>query len=128
MLGDQVVYFTPPTPLPLYIQAQVAIRPGASWPTVQQNIIDALVAAAVAPTPSSGIPPTGQLTPGAYVIGSQLQTVIISASGAFDVQALTFGFNSAPSNTSPIAVSAIQIATILEANASNIALTQGALP
>jgi hypothetical protein len=128
VLGDQVVYFTPPTPLPLYISATVAIRPGASWPTVQQNIIDALVAAAVAPTPSSGIPPTGQLTPGAYVIGSQLQTVIISASGAYDVQALTFGFNSAPSNTSPIAVSAIQIATILEANASNIALVQGSLP
>ena len=130
VLGDQVVYFTPPTPLPLYIKAQVAVRPGTSWPIAQQGMINALVAAAVAPTPATGIPPTGQLAPGSYVIGSQLEAVLMSVSGVFDVQTLTFGFSftAAQTNTNPLSVSAIQIATITLANASNIALSQGSLP
>ena len=90
----------------------------------------ALVAAAVAPTPATGIPPTGQLAPGSYVIGSQLEAVLMSVSGVFDVQTLTFGFSftAAQTNTNPLSVSAIQIATITPANSSNIALSQGSLP
>jgi uncharacterized phage protein gp47/JayE len=122
ILGNETVYFAIPVAKPLFISATVSLQPGAVWTQVQAAIELALIAAAIATTPSSGFPPPGQLSPGSPVIGSQLEAVIASVPGVLDVQALTFDFVSSPSNTAPLAVSAVNIATIAS---GNIVLTQG---
>lgn len=128
-LGAQAVFWTTPTPMPLFISMTVAIRAGFVFSSVVQNIRDALVAAAVQATPPGGQPPQGQLTPGAPVIGSQLVAVAMGAVGVADVQALTFGFSASPTNTAPLAVAPTSIATILGTTANtNIVITQGTFP
>lgn len=135
VLGQQPVSWSYPTGLPLFLSATIAIRSGFTWGTpttpgsVYASILAALVAAAVAPTPASGVAPTGQLLPGTSVVQSQLEAVIMSVPGVFDVQVLTFGFSASPVNTAPLVVSPLQVPTISSTTvASNVLLTQGALP
>lgn len=134
-LGNQTVSWSEPTQEPLFITATVAIYPGQVWDNgsgagIKFAIQAALVAAAIATTPSSGIPPTGQLTPGASVIGSQLEAVILSVPGAYAVQVLEFDFVSSPTNTADITdVSPLEVATIAQVTvATNVLLTQGVFP
>lgn len=127
-LGQQTVTYTPVVPEPLYVSATIAVLPGQVFANVAAAVQTALITAAVAPTPASGIPPAGQLAPGAPVIGSQLSAVISGVPGVADVKALTFGFSSSPSNTTPITVPANEVATITQANIANIVITQGSYP
>lgn len=129
VLGQQSIAFSIPTSLPLFIVATVAIRANQSWTNIQQNIQSALVAAAVAPTPSNGVPPSGQLAPGSAIIGSQLESVIMGVPGVLDVQSLTFGLSASPVNTAPIPIAINQVATILQPTvATNVVLIQGIAP
>jgi uncharacterized phage protein gp47/JayE len=125
ILGNQVVLFQTPTALPLFVSATVVPLPGVAFAALAAAIQTALVAAAVAPTLPGGTPPTGQLAPGQPVIGSQLSAVIQGVPGVLDVQALTFGFSSSPTNKLPLAVSAAQVATLA---AFGIIITPGIAP
>jgi hypothetical protein len=130
-LGLQTVSWNVPTPVPLTINAAVAIYPGQTWATVAAAIVAALVSAAIAATPSTLIPPVGQLTPGAPVAGSQIEAVIMSVPGVFEVFSLTFGGAAFPGSPDPTAnetlipVSPLQVATIA---ASGVILTQATYP
>lgn len=134
-LGLQTVAWNTPTPKPLWISATVGLYPGQSWSNVEPAILSAIAAAAVAPTPASGLPPNGQLRPGVAVIGSQLTSVISSVAGVADAQApsvaggpitaLTFGFSGTPTNTAPLAVDPLSVATI---DTTKIVMTQGVFP
>ena len=117
-LGPQVLAWTIPTPERLYITVHVVARSGVDFPTLTQAIQSGLVAAAVAPTPATGIPPLGQLNPGSPVIGSQEQAVVTSTQGVFDVHSLTFDLVPSPTNTSPIVIPANEVATLLATNAA----------
>lgn len=128
-LGSQVVSYTIPSAQPLYLSARIVLRPGFTLAAVTAAIQAALVAAAVAPTPSGGAQPTGQLLPGAPVVGSQLEAVIMGVPGVFDVQALTFGVAASPTNTAPISVSPTSVATFASSTiATNVVITQGVFP
>jgi uncharacterized phage protein gp47/JayE len=127
ILGPQLQSYSVPTPETLYISFRIAITAGLTFSTIAAAVGAALVAAAVAPTPGTGVPPIGQLSPGSPVIGSQLSAVIQSVLGVVDVQALTFGFTSSPTNTMPISVPATSVA-IIPANLSSLSITQGTLP
>lgn len=135
-LGSQTIYFTTPAGVALSMNATIAIYPGQTWDDgagggVKGAIITALVAAAIQPTPSTGLPPVGQFVPGTPVASSQLEGVIMGVPGVFEVQALTFGgpgFAGSPSsttNTALIPVSPTQVATLV---AGGITLTQGVYP
>ncbi len=129
VLGLQVVSWTLPTGMPLYVSATVVPRAGVGWAALSTAIQSALVAAAVAPTPANGVPPAGQLVPGSPVIGSQLEAIIMGVPGMFDVQALTFGFSASPLASTPITLPASEVATILGTTAAtNIVLVQGTYP
>lgn len=129
ILGVQPVAYFVPTGMPLFISATIVVIPGTNFSTIVSAIQTALVSAAVATTPASGIPPTGQLAPGSAVIGSQLSAVMQGVPGVTDVRGLTFGFTASPVNTAPITVLPTQIATILAATvATNVVLTQGSPP
>jgi uncharacterized phage protein gp47/JayE len=127
-LGTVTVYYSVPTAKPLYISTTVVIRNGFTFAAVVSNIQTALIEASTAPTPAGGTPPNGQLTPGTVVIGSQLEAVIMGVAGVSDVQVLTFDFHGTPTNTAPLAVTAVQVATLTVANAANIVVTQGTDP
>jgi hypothetical protein len=128
-LGNQSVFWTLPSSLPLFISVTVVPLSGIVFANLVIAIQSALVAAAVAPTTSSGIPPVGQLVPGAAVIGSQLETVIQNVPGVTDVQAITFGFSASPVNTLPLSLTASQVATLLASTiATNVIVTQGVGP
>jgi|GEM_PF-4757922 uncharacterized phage protein gp47/JayE len=135
-LGSQTMFWSVPTPIPLYISATVAIYPNQVWSGIAAAIQQTLVNAAIAPTQAGQLPPIGQLTPGASIIGSQLQAVILSVPGTYAVQALTFGFTASPVNTAdmtplttPPGPSPLQVATISGATVStNVLLTQGTYP
>ena len=139
-LGQQTVAWNVPTGEPLYVSATVAIYPGQVWANVSAAILAALAAAAIAPTPSSGLPPVGQLKPGAPVIGSQLKAVISNVAGVADAEAptiaggaatpITFGFGAAPVNTAPLAVDPLSVATVSASQTPTqyIVLTQGIYP
>jgi uncharacterized phage protein gp47/JayE len=124
----QNVYYTVPTALPLFVTAVVVVRNNFTFASVQADGRLVLIAASTAPTPPSGTPPNGQLLPGGYVIGSQLEAVIMSVPGVQDVQSLTFDFVSSPVNTAPLAVSPTQVATLTMANIANIVIEQGFYP
>ena len=68
--------------------------------------------ASTAATPVNGTPPNGQLAPGADVIGSQLEAVIMGVPGVYDVQVLQFGTSFGSTNTAPIVIAATQIAEV----------------
>jgi len=127
VLGTIVVYWTAPTQLPLYVSATVVPAPTykGSFTTLQAAVQAALIAASQQQTPANGFPAPGQLVPGSAVVGSQLEAVIMGVPGVFDVQALTFGFGSSPTNTAPLVLTAAQIATLA---AGNIIVTQGSYP
>ena len=128
-LGEQYVSYTVPTGVPLFISCAVVARAGVIFADLKSAIQAALVAAAVAPTPANGDPLPGQLAPGAPVVGAQLIAVILSVPGVFDVQGLTFGFSVAPSNTSPLAPTASQVATIAASTVSvNVQIIPGTYP
>jgi Baseplate J-like protein len=133
ILGAQATFFSIPTPLRLRVSATITLRTGAVFTQVVAAIQAALVQAAIALTPATGIPPTGQLAPGSPVIGSQLSAVIMSVPGVQDAYgpggpgtSIQFDFISSPTNTAPIPVNAISIATISAANApTDVVITQG---
>jgi hypothetical protein len=125
IFNPQTVYWTVPTPEALYISATVVPATGVVWSSLETLIQNALTAAAIAPTPASQVPPTGQLGPGSPVIGSQENAVIMGVTGTYDVQSLTFDFHSSPTNTGALAVPVTSVATLA---AANIVLTQGTGP
>ena len=128
-LGEQQSAYSVPAELPLFVTATVVPRPGAVWANLVGAIQAALVAAAGAPTPASGIPPVGQLAPGMDVLQSQLSAVIQGVPGVFDVQNVQFGFAASPGNTAPLAVDAAQIATIsIVTVATNVVVLIGTYP
>lgn len=138
-LGDQPVSFVIPAEEALYISVVVVPRAGVVWANLESAIQEALVAAAVAPTPSTGIPPVGQLLPGQPVLGSQISAVIMSVPGVLDIKTglvggltvplLTFGFAPSPINGQPITLVASQIPTISAATvATNVLIGMGAYP
>lgn len=128
-LGPQVVAWTIPTGAPLFITVHVVPRANVDFNALRQSIQSALVAAAVAPTPATGVPPLGQLNPGSPVIGSQEQAVVTAVQGVFDVHSLTFGFSASPTNTAPLVVPASQVATILASTAAtNIVIVEDVGP
>ena len=130
ILGNEIVYFSEPTPFPLFISATIVPRPASNipFPTLVASVQAALIAAAVAPTLASSYPPVGQLAPGSTVVGSQLEAVIMSVPGVFDVTSLFFGFSPGPGATTPIQLPATQVATILESNIANLIFVQGPGP
>ena len=129
VLGPQTVYYSVPTPEPLFIIATVVFRPGSSPSNVTAAIQSALVAAAVAPTSSTGVPPLGQLAPGSPVVGSQLEAVIMAVPGVFDVQYLAFDFHVGPTNQLPLIVPATSIATIASGTvATHVIISPGTYP
>lgn len=127
-LGSQNVYYTVPASQPLFISVTIVPRSGYTFSTLVQGIQTAFIEASTASTPPGGTPPNGQLTPGADVIGSQLEAVVMAVPGVFDVQALTFDFTASPVNTAPLVVAPTSIATITQANVANIVVTQGTYP
>jgi hypothetical protein len=129
VLGIQVVNYVYPTAAPLYIVMYVVPRPGVVFATLQLAIEAALVAAAVAPNLTGGIPPLGQLTPGGRVVGAQLEAVVMGVPGVYDIYGpgqqgspIAFDFitrapppstwSSPPTNIKPLAPTAVQVATI----------------
>jgi hypothetical protein len=119
VLGIQVVNYIVPTAAPLYIVMYVVPRPGIVFATLQLAIEAALVAAAVAPNLTGGIPPLGQLTPGAYVVGAQLEAVVMGVPGVFDIYGpggigtpIAFDIVPTPTNIKPLKPLATQVATI----------------
>lgn len=115
-LGNQTVYYTTPTPEPLYVVMTVAVRPKFVFATVRPAVQTSLAEAAVANTPSSGQPPVGQFLPGSPAVASQLEAVVSGVPGVFDIQSLTFGFAPAPTNTGLLVVDPTQIITLSPAN------------
>jgi uncharacterized phage protein gp47/JayE len=136
-LGLQTVFWSTPTPKPVFIIATVAIYPGQVWSSVVQSIMLALAAAAVAPTPANNAPPVGQLKPGTPVIGSQLEAVIQGVSGVADARAptvaggaptpLRFDFVASPVNVAPLLVDPLSVATISN-DSTHIVLLPGVYP
>ena len=136
-LGLQTVAWNEPAPEPLFIVATVALYPGQVWANVAPTIMAALAAAAIAPTPASGLPPVGQLKPGTPVIGSQLKAVISNVAGVADAEApsvaggpatpITFDFHATPTNTAPLPVDPLSVAQVINDN-THILLTQGVYP
>ena len=127
ILGPQLQSYSVPIAKPLYISFRIAIRAGVTFSTVQAAVGAALVEASIAPTLGTGVPPVGQLTPGAPVIGSQLSAVIQEIPGVVDVQALTFDFIASPTNTAPLVVAATNVA-VIPSDLSTLVITQGTLP
>jgi len=128
-LGEQLISYSVPTGMPLYVTAIVVPRSGVIWADLVSSIQGALVAAAVAPTPPGEDPPVGQLAPGTPVVYSQISAVIMSVPGVFDMQLLAFGFTPSPTNILPLLVGATQIATIAPSTvASNILILQSIGP
>lgn len=121
-LGPQTVYYTVPAPEPIYLNITVVIRTGFVFGSVAAGtgvcgaIVDALVEAAVAPTPAGGTPPNGQLQPGSDVIGAQLEAVVMGVAGVYDVHVLQFGTSYLSANTSPVLIGVAHIATIASGN------------
>jgi hypothetical protein len=129
LLGPQLVSYTVPAPQPLYITVTVVPRAGVVFASLTSAIQSALVAAAITPTPATGIPPTGQLAPGTPVVSSQLEGVIVGVPGVFDVQSLFFGFSPSPTNTAPLLLAATGVATIDPTTANvNIVVLAGSYP
>lgn len=136
VLGPQEVYFSVPTGRPLFVSGTIVPRPNVIFATLLAAVEQALVAAAVAPTLANGTPPTGQLAPGAYVVGGQIEGVIMGVPGVFDVYGpggpgtpIQFGFAASPSNTAPLPVDAAHVATILQGTVgTHVVLSQGAYP
>lgn len=131
VLGAQTVFLSAPNPKALYISATVVPRPGSgiSFAQLTASIQNALVLAAVAQTPATGLPPPGQLAPGSAIVGAQLEAVIMGVPGVFDVQALTFDFVPSPTNTAPIVLPASVIATLLQGTiATYVIITPGVYP
>lgn len=120
VLGNQTVFYTVPTPEPLFVDVTVVIRPNFVFAGVQAAIQTALEEASVAPTPPGGLPPLGQFGPGTPAVGSQLEGVVMGVPGVFDLQALTFDFTSFPTNTAPKLVSPTAIVTIAPGNVTVI--------
>jgi uncharacterized phage protein gp47/JayE len=116
LLGNQIVYFSTPTPVPLYFQITIVVRTGFTFASVSAAVQQALITASTAATPAGGIPPNGQLGPGADAIGSQFEAVIMSVPGVYDVQVLQFGTTFGSTNTAPIVISATQIARVISGN------------
>lgn len=127
VLGPQLQSYSVPAPLTLYFAIQIAVRPGFTFSVVATAVGDALVQAAVAPTPAGGVQPVGQLSPGSPAIGSQFSAICQSIPGVADVQALAFGESPAPTNTAPILIPAVQVG-VIPADLSTIVITQGSLP
>jgi len=133
-LGQQTVYYTVPTPAPVFVSVQIVVRAGFVFANVAAAVQTALITASTASTPPGGTPPNGQLLPGADVIGAQLLAVIMAVPGVYDVKVVTgvqqffFDFVSSPTNQAPLPVSSTQIATLTQANVANIVVTQGAFP
>ena len=128
-IGDQMVGYTVPAGLPLFITAIVVPRQGVVRSELVTAIQQALVAAATAPTLSTGVPPVGQLAPGTPVVYSQLAAVIMGVPGVFDLQIMAFAFAPNPTNVLPISLGALQVATIADGTvATNVILIQGTAP
>jgi hypothetical protein len=128
-LGLQTVNWTLPTPVPLYVTTTVVPRAGITFSQLQQAIQAAFVTASVAPTPATGIPPYGQLAPGAPAIASQEQAVVLAVPGVFDVQSIYIGTSPSPVTTTPVTVPASQVLTITSAESlTNVVVVQGAYP
>jgi uncharacterized phage protein gp47/JayE len=133
ILGLQTMYYSIPTVNVCFCTAIVVPRPGVVFSQLVVAIQNAIVAAAVAPTPANGEPPVGQLLPGAPLIGSQLQAVIASVPGVQDVYGTVPGTSiffgvvglSSPTNTSPVVIPANYINTFQASLLSNITITQG---
>lgn len=89
-LGLQTVSWTLPSGVPLYLYIVVVPRVGVNLTALASLIQNALVAAAVAPTPADGLPPPAQLIPGSPCVGSQLEAVVMAVPGVFDTQGLAF--------------------------------------
>ena len=112
VLGQQTVAFLVPTQLRLRVSATITARSGVDKTKLALAVQQALVVAATAPTPPNGEPPNGQLVPGQKVSGWQLGAVIMSVPGVFEITALTFDFQTSPTNTADLPVAANQVATI----------------
>ena len=125
ILGQQTVGYSTTTAVPIWVRCTVVPRPGVNFTALQATIQTALATASTAPTPLGGQPPAGQLTPGAPVVGSQLEAVIGSVPGVFDVQAVTFDVHSSPTNTAPIVFTQYQKGSIV---AANVTVTLGTYP
>jgi len=133
ILGNRVVYFSVPTSVPVFIAATVVPQAGVDFPTLVEAIQSALVAAAVAPNLIGGVPPLGQLAPGAYVVGSQLEAVMMRVPGVFDVHgpagqgsAIALDFHPSPTLTVPLKTTAAQVATISAGTVeTNVQITLG---
>lgn len=125
ILGTQTVSYTYPTTVIIDVSTTVAIVPTAVFSNVSTGIGTALAAAAIAPTPASGIPPLGQLVPGTWVVGSQLEGVIMSVPGVFEVQALTWAVHGTSLGTAAIQLTALQVATF---TGGNLTIVQGTYP
>jgi uncharacterized phage protein gp47/JayE len=135
ILGLQTMYYSVPTVNVCFCTAYVVPRPGVVFSQLVLAIQNAIVAAAVAPTPANGEPPVGQLLPGSPLIGSQLQAVISAVPGVQDVYGafnapgtpIFFGVVglSSPTNTSPVVIPANYINTFQASLLSNIQITQG---
>ena len=139
VLGILTMFWATPTARPLFVSATIVPAPTytGSFAQLKAAVQAALVAAAIAPTPANGQPPVGQLSPGAYVIGAQLQAVMMSVPGVADILGpsgspgtlVAFDFVSGPTNTNPLPVTAAQVATIAEATVTtNVQLLQGSYP
>jgi hypothetical protein len=129
ILGNRNAPFSVPAPVPLYISITVVPRSGTDFVQLSAAIRSALVAAAVAPTLANGVVPNGQLAPGAPVIGSQLEAVVMGVAGVFDVQKLTFGTAPNPTNTAPLVIMASQVATISASTVgTNVSIVGGTYP
>ena len=102
--------------LPIYFQITLVVRTGFTFASVSAAVQQALITASTAATPAGGIPPNGQLGPGADAIGSQFEAVIMSVPGVYDVQVLQFGTSFGSTNTAPIVIAATQIACVLNGN------------
>lgn len=124
-LGPQTAFYTAPTPEPLFITAVIVLRNGFTLAGVTADIQNALVQAAIAPTPPGGTAPVGQLLPGSPVLESQLGGVIVAVPGVFDVQLVFFDFVPNPAQFFPLLVDPTHIATI---SAANVTVLTGSYP
>lgn len=125
--GVQTVPFSRPTQVPLFIIVTVVPLPNVAFSQLQTSIPAALAAAAIAPTLAGAVAPIGQLSPGASVIGSQLQAVVMASGGVYDVQALAFETIPSPTNTAPIAMTPLQMATVI-ADGTHVIVVLGTSP
>jgi hypothetical protein len=131
VLGEQTVYYTEPTPVPLYLTFYVVQRASSTltFTQLQANIISALLAASTAPTPTNG-PAPGQLAPGGAAVGSQFLAVVMGVAGVQDCfgtaatpgTPICFGTSSLPSNTAPI-LAPNGAASVFTLSPANITIT-----